>query len=101
MAGRWNGFDQVLVPLMFKKETYIGISIVLSLLMVSDMPLFSLKFKSFGWKGNEVRYSFLVFAVIMMSTVYWTELYFWVLPILILLYVLVSVIVNLTQRKVA
>lgn len=29
-----------------------------SLLLVSELPMFALKFKHWGWKGNEVRYIF-------------------------------------------
>ncbi|NNE28113.1 MAG: CDP-diacylglycerol--serine O-phosphatidyltransferase [Saprospiraceae bacterium] len=33
-------------------------------LMVSELPLFSLKLKNFGWKGNEWSLSFFVFSII-------------------------------------
>ncbi len=29
-------------------------------LMISEIPMFSLKFKSYGWKGNELQYAFLI-----------------------------------------
>ncbi len=32
---------------------------LLAVLMVCSLPMFSLKFKGFGWQGNEVRYLFL------------------------------------------
>ena len=38
-------------------------TLVLALVMVSNLPMFSLKFKGFGWKGNEVRYLFMVFSL--------------------------------------
>ena len=28
--------------------------------MVSEIPMFALKFKHWGWKGNEVKYIFLL-----------------------------------------
>lgn len=31
-----------------------------SWLMVSEIPMFALKFKHWGWKGNEVKYVFLL-----------------------------------------
>ena len=37
----------------------IGI-FVSSFLLVSEMPMFALKFKQWGWKGNEVKYTFLI-----------------------------------------
>jgi CDP-diacylglycerol--serine O-phosphatidyltransferase len=33
---------------------------VSSFLLVSEIPMFALKFKTWGWKGNEVKYIFLV-----------------------------------------
>ena len=29
-------------------------------LLVSEIPMFALKFKTWGWKGNEVKYFFLL-----------------------------------------
>lgn len=34
--------------------------LVSSYLLVSEIPMFALKFKTWGWKGNEVKYSFLL-----------------------------------------
>lgn len=36
-------------------------------LMVCPLRMFSLKFKGFGWKGNEVRYTFLATAAVTVS----------------------------------
>jgi len=53
--------DQV----VFQQLILITLGIVISILMISDLPMFSLKFKGFSWKGNEIRYIFLIFAVVM------------------------------------
>ena len=39
---------------------------VSSWLMVSEIPMFALKFKQWGWKGNEVRYGFILFSLILL-----------------------------------
>lgn len=70
------------------------LSLVFSILMVAELPLFALKFKTFGWKGNEIRYIFLAVSLILLVT-----LLFWALPLIILLYILLSVINNLFSRK--
>ena len=31
--------------------------------MVSNIPMFSLKFKGLGWRGNEVRYVMIVLSI--------------------------------------
>ena len=36
---------------------------VLAAVMVSNIPMFSLKFKGFGWRGNELRYPFMAFSL--------------------------------------
>jgi len=36
-----------------------------SALMVSEIPMFSLKFKNYGWKGNETRYILMLTALLL------------------------------------
>ena len=71
---------------------YVGIGLLMSFLMVSELPLFGLKFKSFALKGNEVRYFFLLSAIILIIA-----LQFVAIPFIILLYLLLSLIVFLTD----
>jgi len=72
----------------------IVISIVFSLLLVSEIPLFALKFKHFKWKDNEIRFVFLGLSIIMLIA-----LQFIGIPLIIILYILMSVISNLTKKK--
>ncbi len=37
--------------------------LISSYLLVSEIPMFALKFKTWGWKGNEVKYIFLITCV--------------------------------------
>lgn len=60
--------------------------LVFCFLLVSDLPMFSLKFKHFKWKGNEVRYSFLILSVILFAIFRLGSF-----PIIILSYILISV----------
>ena len=68
---------------------------VSSWLMVSEIPMFALKFKQWGWKGNELRYSFIVFSVAMMV---WLGLLesFWVI---IACYFIISVFDDLVLKS--
>ncbi|MDZ4665382.1 MAG: CDP-alcohol phosphatidyltransferase family protein [Bacteroidota bacterium] len=68
----------------------IFISILMSILMVAELPLFSLKFKQFGWKGNGIRYVFLILSLLGLVI-----FQFLGLGIAIVLYVLLSMINNL------
>ena len=36
----------------------IGTAVILSILMLSEIPFFAFKLKSLGWRGNEIRYIF-------------------------------------------
>lgn len=46
-------------------QVAIVVILLFSWLMVSPLRLFALKFKHFGWKGNELRFTFLVAAVLL------------------------------------
>lgn len=43
------------------------LALVTSLLLVSEIPMFSLKIKSLAWKGNEARYILVACAVVFVS----------------------------------
>lgn len=45
----------------------MALALVTSLLLVSEVPMFSLKIKSLAWKGNESRYILVACAVIFVS----------------------------------
>ena len=38
--------------------------LISSWLLVSEIPMFALKFKHWGWKGNEVKYLFIISSAI-------------------------------------
>lgn len=63
-----------------------GMLIAFSFMMVMDLPLFALKFKSFRWADNRVKYSFLLVSVLLLLL-----LQFAAIPLIILLYILVSI----------
>ena len=74
----------------------IAMSFVSSWLMVSEIPMFALKFKQWGWKGNELRYSFVILSAILIA---WLGIFesFWVV---IAWYFIISVIDDLTRKPV-
>jgi CDP-diacylglycerol--serine O-phosphatidyltransferase len=72
------------------------ITLIFSFLLVSELPLFALKFKHFKWKDNEIRFVFLGLSLVMLVT-----LQFIGIPLIIILYILMSVISNLTKKKLA
>ncbi len=72
------------------------LSIAMSLLMVSELPFFALKFKGFGWSSiqNRLRFVFLGLALILLVT-----LHFVAIPLIILLYILLSIVNNIFLKK--
>lgn len=49
------------------RELLLVLAILMSWLLISPIRMFSLKFKGFGWKENELRYIFLVCCAILVA----------------------------------
>jgi len=71
----------------------LGITILGCYMMNAEIPLFSLKFKNYGWKGNETKYLFLLGTMVMLLALQTVAI-----PLTILLYVLLSVIENRIKK---
>lgn len=67
----------------------ISLSILMSFLLVAELPLLALKFKSFGWKSNEFRWILILGSVILLSI-----LFFAAIPFILILYLLLSLLEN-------
>lgn len=65
----------------------IGIVIVMSYLLNAEIPLVSLKFKNFGWKGNEARFILIGVSVLLLATLRVAAL-----PLIVVTQVVVSAI---------
>jgi len=46
----------------------LALLIIFCLLMVSEIPMFSLKFKHYGWKGNELPYTLVILSGLFIAT---------------------------------
>ena len=71
----------------------IGLTLLMSYLLVAELPLFALKFKNFGWPDNKIRYSFLIISVILLIL-----FQFIAIPFIIFLYIVLSVINNMMNK---
>jgi CDP-diacylglycerol--serine O-phosphatidyltransferase len=80
--------------LIINTNNLLILTVVMSILLVSEIPLLALKFKAFGWKGNEIRYSFIVACVVLLLT-----LQILAVPVIIVLYILLSVLTNFAKSK--
>lgn len=77
----------ILTEFIGNNYVLVGITIVFSFLMNANLPLFSLKFKEYSFVKNKVKYLFLLisfFLLIFLEIV--------AIPVIILLYLLISVI---------
>jgi len=78
--------DSTIAYLVEIPEILLIITVLLSLALVSKINMFSLKFKNFKYKDNKLR-----FFLIMMSIILLTWLEFSAIPIIVMLYILMSI----------
>jgi CDP-diacylglycerol--serine O-phosphatidyltransferase len=57
----WASLGYALQPVFLQENVWVLVALVVSvfltsLMLVSEIPMLSMKVKSYGWKGNEVRY---------------------------------------------
>lgn len=64
----------------------VGLTVLLSGLLVAELPLFALKFKNLRWLGNRRRFIFVALALVLVLTLHAAGI-----PLAVLLYVLLSV----------
>lgn len=80
----------------------LALILITSYLLVCELPLFALKFKQWSFKGNEVKYGFIAFTVVVLALAIVSEgaigfLQAWWL--IILVYVLTSLFLFLKKKK--
>ncbi|HEY3430796.1 MAG TPA: CDP-diacylglycerol--serine O-phosphatidyltransferase [Cyclobacteriaceae bacterium] len=61
------------------------ITVVFSILLVSGIELFALKFKNFSWADNKIRFTFLLLSVLLLLVLQLAAI-----PVIILLYIALS-----------
>jgi CDP-diacylglycerol---serine O-phosphatidyltransferase len=79
---------QIPVPIASMLGNYFflsGITIVMSWLLVAEIPLFALKFKNFRWQDNKSQFTFVGFSILLLVI-----LHFMAIPAIILLFLLMS-----------
>jgi len=78
-----------LVNILTNPFCLLGIAIIMSILLVAELPLFALKFKNFKWADNQIRFSFLIASFLLIIFFTWTAI-----PLIIILYILLSIVEN-------
>lgn len=82
-AGKWLETTPFMVFFL------LGGILISSWLMVSEIPMFALKFKEWGWKGNQIKYIFLLTCIPLLAIFGLTGL-----AIIIAWYVIISYIIK-------
>ncbi len=85
--------DSPFITLLTSPFFVVSLAIVSSLLLISEIRLLALKFRSFGWSGNQSRYILIASAVIIIAVSGISGL-----SIVVLLYLLISIIDNRIHR---
>lgn len=76
------------------REVLLLVAVIMAVLLISPIRMFALKFKGFGWKGNEIRYIFLLACVAIIAVL--TRM---AVPAIIGLYIAISTIRWCVNRK--
>jgi CDP-diacylglycerol--serine O-phosphatidyltransferase len=84
-----------LVDFLSNPYILVGVTVLSSYLLNAEIPLFSLKVKSFSWEKYKMQVVFLILSLILI-----VSLEFIAIPIIILLYVILSVVNNTIFKKV-
>jgi CDP-diacylglycerol--serine O-phosphatidyltransferase len=72
----------------------LALLVVFSLLMVSEIPMFSLKFKNFNWKGNEWSYSLIILSVLFIILFSFGKYPLFGISLIVVAFILMSLIKN-------
>jgi CDP-diacylglycerol---serine O-phosphatidyltransferase len=89
-----SGFNVFLQSIFNQPLIIIILTVVLSLLLVSELPLFSLKFKNLKWANNQTRLIFIGLALLLFFVLGVSSL-----PMIIVLYIIISIFVNMRAFK--
>lgn len=75
--------------LIFNMYSLLVLTLLMSYLLIAEIPLFALKFSKFGWKLNRTRYMFLISSLALLILFQFTAF-----PFIIFLYVVLSIFSN-------
>ena len=99
-----NALFFISIPMMihFQPTTWIStflgqtkvlasLCLIMSYLLIAEIPILSLKFKNISWQENKMRYTLLISSVVLLCV-----FHFVAIPIILLLYLILS---NINKSK--
>lgn len=91
-----NSNLHVVESLLESNYFLIGITLLLTFLMNAEISLFSLKFKEYSFAKNYIKYVFIIVSILMIIGLQYISI-----PLIILLYVIISVLQNYKTKEVS
>ena len=88
----WNNHTQQVVDILFNKWVLYAMIILLSWLMVSNLPIMALKFKDYGIKSNIPKIILLAIAILSAFIFHWLAV-----PIVFIVYIILSLFFKQTS----
>lgn len=88
------GASDIIEASSYNVFAIMAMIVISSYIQVAELPMFALKFKQWGWKGNEVKYIFLVTCIPLLAIFKLSAF-----AIIIAWYVILSVYVNISKNK--
>lgn len=88
----WNDHTQQVVDILFNKWILYVVIIVLSWLMVSNLPIMAMKFKDYGIKTNIPKIILLVVAILSAFIFHWLAV-----PVVFIVYIILSLFFKQTS----
>lgn len=79
----------------------LGLIILLCYLMVSEIPMLSLKFKSFKWQDNQWVYGLILISIaVAFAGIFIFQILFSVIPLILFIYILISITKNISENGI-
>ena len=89
----FESFYTTLTAILLNPLVILFGSILMSFLLVAELPLFALKFKNLSWKDNKEKFVFLILTI---TLIFAFNLY--AIPLVIFIYILESLILNIIKK---
>lgn len=86
------GQHPVISKIILSRFNLLTVMVVLSALMISELPMFSMKVKHLKWQGNQVRFLFAGLCIVLLI---FLKLY--ALPLIIISYILIALVSKLAS----
>ncbi|MDR0428083.1 MAG: CDP-diacylglycerol--serine O-phosphatidyltransferase [Dysgonamonadaceae bacterium] len=100
----WISFIPTILPYTHRNPSIyvasvVGLLIIFCLLMVSEIPMFSLKFKNFGWKDNKWSYSLILFSIVIIILFSALKMFLLSISLIIIGFIILSFIKNKSSES--